>query len=226
MNRLYVRSGNRIYIGKKRFLSYAVSCVGIGVGLLLGLLGIGLLMGDAEVSAGDIRIVMASSDKESIVKRETAQSFRGNMLADGKYAVDVDLTSGGSGKASVETPTLMVIEEGRCHAQITWSSSNYDYMIVDGTRYENQSGNGGNSSFMIPILAFDEDMPVIADTLAMGEPHEIQYTLQFYSDSIASESSLPKEGAKRVLMMAAAIIVVGGILNHYMNRRRRNDYCV
>ena len=30
----------------------------------------------------------------------------------------------------------------------------------------------------------DEEMPVIADTLAMGTPHEINYTLTFYSDSI------------------------------------------
>lgn len=146
-------------------------------------------------------------------------------MADGNYAVDVELTSGGSGKAGVETPTLMIVEDGGYFAQITWSSPNYDYMIVDGERYENESENGGNSSFLIPILAFDEEMPVIADTLAMGEPHEIRYTLHFYSDSVASESSLPKEGAKRVLMMAAGIIIVGGILNHYTNKRRSRDYC-
>lgn len=132
--------------------------------------------------------------------------------------------SGGSGKASVVSPTLMVAEDGAYSAQITWSSPNYDYMVVAGKRYENQSEQGANSSFMIPILAFDEEMPVIADTLAMGEPHEISYTLHFYSDSIGAESSLPQEGAKRVLVMAAVIIIAGGILNYFVNKRRNQDY--
>lgn len=142
---------------------------------------------------------------------------------DGSYAIDVDL-SGGSGKASIETPTLMIVENGQYYAQITWSSSNYDYMIVDGKTYYNQSENGGNSSFFIPILIFDAEMPVTADTLAMGEPHEISYSLHFYSDSISSKSSLPQEGAKRVLAMAAVIIIVGGVLNHFTNKRRKKDY--
>ncbi len=188
----------RMYFKKRKILWYIAVCVCLGFGIL----SFGLTAWNTDVSAED----------------------GGHILADGNYAVDVDLTSGGSGKASVETPTLMAVEKGEYFALITWSSSNYDYMIVDGQRYENQSGNGGNSSFLIPILAFDEDMPVIADTVAMGEPHEIQYTLHFYSDSVASESSLPREGAKRVLMMAAVIIIVGGILNHYTNKRRRKDY--
>ncbi len=144
-------------------------------------------------------------------------------LPDGRYAVEVEL-SGGSGKAGVVSPTLLVAEDSKYYAQITWSSSNYDYMVVSGERYENQSEEGINSSFLIPVLAFDEKIAVTADTLAMGEPHEIPYTLYFYSDSIAAESTLPQEGAKRVLAMAAVIIVVGGILNHFVNQRRKIDY--
>ena len=147
----------------------------------------------------------------------------GRGLADGKYAVDVVL-SGGSGKASVESPTLLEVKAGEYFAQITWSSSNYDYMIVEDETYYNENTEGGNSRFRIPVLAFDEEMPVIADTVAMGAPHEIQYTLHFYSDSIGSESSLPREGAKRVLIMAAFIIIAGGILNYFTNKRRKRDY--
>ncbi len=132
--------------------------------------------------------------------------------------------SGGSGKASVESPTLLEVKDGKYFAQITWSSSNYDYMIVEGETYYNENEDGGNSMFQIPVLAFDEEMPVIADTVAMGAPHEIQYTLHFYSDSVGSESSLPREGAKRVLIMAACIIVAGGILNYFTNKRRKRDY--
>lgn len=147
----------------------------------------------------------------------------GRSLADGEYAVDVVLT-GGSGKASVESPTLLVVEEGRYFARITWSSPNYDYMVVNGETYYNQNTDGGNSRFLIPVPVFDEEIPVLADTVAMGTPHEISYTLHFYSDSVGSKSSLPQEGAKRVLIMAAVIIVVGGILNYFANKRRKRDY--
>ena len=81
-----------------------------------------------------------------------------------------------------------------------------------------------NSVFTIPVAAMDEDMTVIADTLAMGTPHEVEYVLHFYSDSLGAKSSLPQEGAKRVLLMAAVIIVGGGILNHWVQKRRRQDY--
>ena len=50
---------------------------------------------------------------------------------DGEYSIQVDL-EGGSGKASVTSPTLFTVKDGNGYAQIQWSSSNYDYMIVDG----------------------------------------------------------------------------------------------
>lgn len=80
---------------------------------------------------------------------------------------------------------------------------------------------GMNSVFEIPLLALDEPVSVIADTTAMGAPHEIDYTLTFYSDSIGSKSQLPQEAAKRVVAVAMAIIVGGGILNYFVNKRRR-----
>lgn len=139
---------------------------------------------------------------------------------DGEYSIQVDL-EGGSGKASVTSPTLFTVEDGRGYAQIQWSSSNYDYMIVDGEKYLPTSEEGMNSVFEIPILSLDEGMPVIADTTAMGAPKEIEYTLTFYSDSIGSKSQLPQEAAKRVVAVAMVIIVGGGILNYFVNKRRR-----
>ncbi len=144
-------------------------------------------------------------------------------LEDGEYAIEVTMT-GGSGKASIETPTLMYVKDGKFSARIRWSSSNYDYMIVDGTKYLNMSEENQNSVFEIPILTLDEDMKVIADTLAMGTPHEVEYAFHFYSESIGSKSQLPQESAKRVLIMAAIIIVGGGILNHYVKKKRKNDF--
>ena len=136
---------------------------------------------------------------------------------DGEYSIQVDL-EGGSGKASVTTPTLITVKDGSVTARIQWSSSNYDYMIVDGEKYNEE---GANSEFEIPVTALDEGMPVIADTTAMGAPHEINYTLTFYSESIGSKSQMPQEAAKRVVAVALVIIVGGGILNYFVNKRNR-----
>lgn len=88
-------------------------------------------------------------------------------LEDGEYSIQVDL-EGGSGKASVSSPTLMLVKNGRMYAELQWSSSNYDYMIVDGEKFQNESEEGRNSVFTIPVTALDDKMEVIADTLAMG----------------------------------------------------------
>lgn len=136
---------------------------------------------------------------------------------DGEYSIDVTLT-GGSGKASVMSPTLLLVQEHKAYATLTWSSSNYDYMIVGDTRYDNESEEEAPSTFTIPVAAFDEEIPVIADTTAMGTPHEIQYTLNFASDTIGPKSDLPQEAAMKVVYVALAIIVVGGILNHFVKK--------
>ena len=141
-------------------------------------------------------------------------------LEDGEYSIQVDL-EGGSGKASVSSPTLMLVKNGRMYAELQWSSSNYDYMIVDGEKFQNESEEGRNSVFTIPVTALDDKMEVIADTLAMGAPHEINYTLTFYEASIGSKGQLPQEAAKRVVAVAMVIIVGGGILNYFVNKRNR-----
>ena len=105
-------------------------------------------------------------------------------LEDGEYSIQVEL-EGGSGKASVSSPTLMLVKDGKMYARLQWSSSNYDYMIVDGTKYLPSSTEGG-SVFEIPVSAFDEPVSVIGDTVAMSKPHEIEYTLTFRSDTLQS----------------------------------------
>ena len=141
-------------------------------------------------------------------------------MEDGEYSIQVDL-EGGSGKASVTSPALMIVTDGRMYAQLQWSSSNYDYMIVNEEKILNESEEGRNSVFTVPVTVMDDKMEVIADTLAMGAPHEINYTLTFYEDSIGSKGQLPQEAAKRVVAVALAIIVGGGILNYFVNKRNR-----
>ena len=64
-----------------------------------------------------------------------------------------------------------------------WSSPYYDYMLIGDEKYE-PVNEDGNSVFEIPVDGFDYPMEVVADTVAMSTPHEIEYTLQFDSASI------------------------------------------
>ena len=140
-------------------------------------------------------------------------------MSDGTYKIDVVL-GGGSGRATITSPATLVVKEGCAYAQIEWSSSHYDYMKVGETTYD-PINTDGNSVFELPVTVMDKPMDVIADTTAMGTPHEINYTLTFYSDSIGSKSQMPQEAAKRVVAVALVIIVGGGILNYFVNKRNR-----
>ena len=105
-------------------------------------------------------------------------------VADGTYQVPVQLT-GGSGKATVLSPAEVVVKDGTATATILWSSSKYDYMIVDGQKIEpEKDGPEENSVFVIPVKGFDYPLPVKADTTAMSKPHEIEYTLTFDSTGL------------------------------------------
>ncbi len=104
-------------------------------------------------------------------------------LADGTYEVEVTL-SGGSGRATVASPCEITVSGGQMTARIEWSSSNYDYMLVDGEKYL-PVNTEGNSVFEIPVAALDEKIPVTADTTAMSKPHEVEYTLTFHAGELS-----------------------------------------
>ena len=139
--------------------------------------------------------------------------------SDGEYSIEVNMT-GGSGRASISSPTLLTVRDGKAYATLIWSSTYYDYMILEEEYYLNLTEDGGPSRFEIPISAMDTPIPVIADTTAMGDPVEIHYELTFYEESIGEKGQIPQEAAKKVLMIAAAIIVLGGILNYFVKKKR------
>lgn len=103
------------------------------------------------------------------------------ILDDGEYSIKVIL-NGGSGKVSIKSPTVLTVENGKMQAEIEWSSSNYDYMKVSGSDYYPTSTKG-NSTFIIDVAELDSEIPVSAETLAMSEPHTIDYTLYFDSST-------------------------------------------
>ena len=103
-------------------------------------------------------------------------------LADGSYTAEVAF-SGGSGKSHIESPVTLTVKDGAVTATVVWSSSKYDYMVVDGEHYDVLTTEPG-STFEIPVAAFDTDLTVIGDTTAMSTPHEIEYTLNFASATL------------------------------------------
>ena len=103
-------------------------------------------------------------------------------LADGSYTAEVAF-SGGSGKSHIESPVTLTVKDGAVTATVVWSSSKYDYMVVDGERCDVLTTEPG-STFEIPVAAFDTDLTVIGDTTAMSTPHEIEYTLNFASATL------------------------------------------
>lgn len=101
--------------------------------------------------------------------------------ADGSYTCEVTL-EGGSGRATVDSPAALTVADGKMTATVVWSSPNYDYMVVDGEKYL-PINTEGNSTFEIPVSALGVPLSVVADTVAMSTPHEIEYTLTFSAPS-------------------------------------------
>ncbi len=114
------------------------------------------------------------------------------ILEDGTYSVNVEL-QGGSGRATVDSVATVTVTDGQAMATIVWSSTHYDYMLVDGEKYLNEN-EGGNSTFTFPIDGVPCEMDVIGDTTAMSTPHEIEYTLVFSFPENVSFNDLNCEG--------------------------------
>ncbi len=106
-------------------------------------------------------------------------------LEDGTYTAEVTL-EGGSGRATIESPATLTVKDGEVIASIVWSSPNYDYMIVDGEKYL-PVNTEGNSVFEIPVVSLEKPLEVVADTVAMSKPHEIEYTITFDASTVKAE---------------------------------------
>ena len=135
-------------------------------------------------------------------------------LEDGEYEVPVTL-EGGSGKASVASPATLIVKDGKTYARIKWSSSHYDYMLVDGIKIlpEGKASPEDNSVFVIPVTSLSEPMKVIGDTTAMSTPHEVEYTLDF---------ELPGEGSghRTIWIVLGAAVILGALLVWWIKRKQ------
>lgn len=137
-------------------------------------------------------------------------------LVDGEYTVEATL-SGGTGRAQVESPALLSVKGGLPTATITWSSPYYEFMVVDGVQYDPVQTEG-NATFSIPVT-LDEEMTVQAQTVAMSEPHLIDYTLYF--DSATLQGADSESGS--ILPVVFVAVVIAAAAGWFLVRKRRGS---
>lgn len=138
-------------------------------------------------------------------------------IPDGSYWIRVSMT-GGSGRASISSPTGFYVTDGQATADIHWSSASYDYMKLDGVRYEAFTDAAGHSAMTIPVSALDSAIPVLADTTAMSKPYEIEYELSFDGSallpmadaSMAEAHALPTDELQRTMQSATTQVADAG----------------
>lgn len=149
-------------------------------------------------------------------------------IPDGSYWIRVSMT-GGSGRVSISSPTGFYVKDGQATADIHWSSASYDYMKLDGVRYDAFTDATGHSAMTIPVSTLDTAIPVLADTTAMSKPYEIEYQLSFDGSallpmadaSMAEAHPLPTDEVNRAMQSATTQVAdaetsgsAGGSGNH------------
>ena len=154
-----------------------------------------------------------ASAAQSSTVRATAAGLRSfselSEIPDGSYWIRVSMT-GGSGRASISSPTGFYVKDGQATADIHWSSASYDYMKLDGVRYNAFTDAAGHSAMTIPVSTLDTAIPVLADTTAMSKPYEIEYQLSFDGSallpmadaSMAEAHPLPTDEVNRAMQSA------------------------
>ena len=104
------------------------------------------------------------------VAEGAADTFDLSTVEDGSYTIELTM-EGGSGRASIQSPTQITVADGAATATLEWSSPNYDYMLVNGEKYL-PVNTEGNSVFEVPVEALDVPLTMIGDTVALSTPHE------------------------------------------------------
>ncbi len=140
-------------------------------------------------------------------------------MTDGIYSVEITMT-GGTGRAHIISPVQLSVSGDSMTARVEWSSSNYDLMVVDGKELLPVNSEG-NSVFEIPVYTLDEPLSVQAETVAMSEPHMIDYVITF------DKSSLPSEGGASIPLIAGGsalgVVVITGAVIAVVKARNKKE---
>ncbi len=217
--------------GGRGFASLAAACL-LVFACMLGTFGLVAYAQESQSSS-------AAAASNGVALTDASLALHLGVLAqdaaagmdDGTYQVEVVLT-GGTGKATVESPAELAVSDGQATARLVWSSPYYDYMVVGGQKYlpVNESGN---SEFLVPVIVFDKPVPVIGDTTAMSEAHEVSYKLSVLRDTAVLIEAAPNDAPANtdaglswpwvVFIVCAVLSVVCIVITVILLRRYRKQ---
>ena len=145
--------------------------------------------GDESQTADDsYRIASLEEDNENTASNTEETEASAVSLADGSYKADDFSFEGGTGKTTI-TCEGITVKNGKTYATIKFSSDKFTKLVADGIEYQPISNDGG-SFFEIPVT-LNKDMTITGTTMAMTEPHDIEYTIHITkADASAPDATI------------------------------------
>ena len=124
-----------------------------------------------------------TTDKDDTLTEDEIQDKLENVddekeVKDGTYKPEFGFT-GGSGRATISC-SKVVVKDGKATATITFNSPNFTWVKSLGKTVTNEN-KGGNSTFTIPVN-LNGKTNIVAETTAMSQPYEVEYTLYCFID--------------------------------------------
>lgn len=132
------------------------------------------------------RTLLFHADSLPLSAWKTLTTAETLALADGYYTCEVTLT--GSGKAALHSPAALTVANGICTAEITFSTSKIDYVLVNGEQYAPTSTRDG-AAFTVPVAAFDVGLSIVADSTAISPATEVPYAMTFDSSTLTPQDA-------------------------------------
>ena len=121
------------------------------------------------------RTLLFRADSLPLEAWKTLTTAESLGLEDGDYTAEVTLTGG---SAELASPATLHVAGGACSADILFSSSKIDYVIVNGQKYEPTAIEGG-AAFTVPVAAFEVGLSIIVDSTAITPAVEMPCTMTF-----------------------------------------------
>lgn len=120
------------------------------------------------------RTLLFRADSLPLTAWKTLTTAESLGLEDGDYTAEVTL----AGSTELASPATLHVTGGACTADIVFSSSKIDYVIVDSQKYEPTATEDG-AAFTVPVAAFNVGLSIIVDSTAITPAVEIPCAMTF-----------------------------------------------
>lgn len=155
------------------------------------IIGTTVTMSEPHDIAYEITITLEKPETDE--EASTSPVDNSTDLSDGSYKPDTFTYSGGSGRMTIECPS-MTVTGGKIMATIVFDTDSIPQVKANGKVYKTTVANG-KSTVKIPF-ANGKDNTVIGLTTKMTEPHWITYTLNGSISADSEPAVEPEEGGE------------------------------